>query len=847
MSDWNFNDNYRELICLVPSAFQGKKRKSEEEVALLIASMLYLRKHNQLKVPSATEPVGDGFLIVSSAGSYYGQVEDFCLYCDKAFLDGITDEDFKGLLLETLCSFRDANEPAFVVEFADALNKQSFKEGELLAILDRCIMELDYLKRETIAQPDELSQIVSCLVEDNVQRAFDPFAGFMDFATSMPDKQFVGYETNVTTRNIALFRLAIAGIEKQTVLYNKNAELWTDEVFDAIITFPPFGYRLDMRDRILGVKTDAEEVVLSRFDKTTNEHGQLIMVVPLSTLSRESLKRIREEATENNWIDTVITLPSGIFQTTKVETAIIVLKKGRNKEDRIRFVNGSDCVLKSGRNIIDCAKIIDLIEHVDNNDSYSFDVSRKEIQEHDYMWLVGWYHYLRLSQRNYDGNCPVVAFDDLFEYVGTHRFDDAEGRMVTAEVLKNSSTIRCEYQPDEFVKTDNLMNARKITRPVVITSYGAEFFPIYCNASKENPIFIKNPAIGAYSIKRDDVHAGYLCAELFRRFAELSIFVSGFTNRKVFEEVRLSIPSIAEQESIFDGMRRTAQEGKIKELDLQSTIDDLIAESKKQFRARKHSLMQNSVSLATNWEDLKDYLVSNEGRFDENDTIGVLNPVRIGEIMKAISENIKIMENKIYHLTDEDVDWGEVEGIVLQDFIIDYIAKHQTARYRFEFEPKKEVKMEGYDQNGPVCYLEDPDWKVLIPRKALQQVFDNIVSNARDHGFENGDYSNNVIKIDYFYEFNCIVLEISNNGKALAEGVDTEFITTYGSSTKLNDNNRDGKSVHEGQGGSEIDGILKQYNAKVEILSNPEAIFTVTYRIVFKNIEDTIVSFDLGW
>lgn len=828
---------------LIPSAFQGRKRKSEEEVALLVASLFYLRKQESLKVIKAADVNEQkDQVIVALSEAEYGKGMGFCLCFDYPTLESVFNDDLKLLLLKSLASFKEASAPQFVLDFVYALNRQEFQEGELLSLYDKSIKELYYLKRETIAQPREITKLASYFIKDNTRRILDPFGGFMDFATTMPEKEFVGFEINELTRNLALFRMALAGADQHSTLLLNSAEYWTDEVFDAIVTFPPFACKLDMKDTIFGLKDEVDHAVLTRFEKTTSNQGQLVMVVPLSTLFKEysGMKDCREKYTKLNWIDTIVSLPAGIFQSTQIETAILVLNKSRKPGDRIRFVDASECLLKNNtRKTIDYAKVIELIEHTDGKSS--FDVTQQDILGQNSSWLVGWYQYLNLSKL-YHNDEHTVPFKDVFERAETTtQFKEKEGRVVTTDILTQSTQIRYEYQPEDFELSDDLKSARKITEPVLLTSFGTLFFPVYCNASDDNPIFIKTSAIGAYTIKSNSNHIGYLCFELFRRFAELSIFVSSFSNKRLYEQIELSIPSFAEQKRFFEETKRSEQEKKIKELDLQKTIDGLIADSKKQLRERKHSLMQNSSSLASDWDDLKDYLLNNKGRFDENDTIHFLHPVKIGDLINTITENIKIMENKIYHLTDEDIDWGPEEEIDLQEFIKTYIRSHKNARYGFEFEPKLNVNLEAADQTGIVYYQIAADWKVLIPKKALQQVFDNIVSNAKAHGFIDKRNGNYIIKFDFYYTFNTIVLEISNNGKALDDGVDTEFIRRNGSSTKLNVKDENGEAAHSGTGGHEADSILSKYNATMEVESDPDALFTVTYRIEFKNIKDTIV------
>ena len=839
MKEWNIRERFSEIMGLIPSAFSFKK--SDDELLPLVAALLYLRQEESLYLRQGKNLDSFEDYVICRIKD---EDIDICLCCGKEYIDDDidSDDDIKRELYSAFMIADDASEPGYIIQFADSLIHTVFFEGELLAILDKAISEVKGSKAGIVQQPRELSVLVDRILKVETHTIFDPFGGLMDFATTSTDRNFTANEISKQVITLAYFRLALAGVLDHTVLHNHNSEMWNVSGVDAIVTVPPFGLYMSMKDSLFGRSQAAEDVALWRFEQSTNESGELVTIVPASFLSGDSKSDLRRSITEKNWLDFVCLLPSNIFQSTGVQTALVRLSKVRTYKAPVLLVDASNCYYKKGaKNVLDVDSVLKLFK--EGSDAVM--VSPMEILEQDASWNVQW--FVQRKQEVFTEGYHVVKLADILSVArGSDMDGETQGHLVSVSWLASDSFL-FEKQPNEFPVSGELSSTKRITQPVVLVSLVREPRPTYCEASEETPIYVKSD-VCAFSIVNESVHPGYLCVELAKRLKPTAGTLMPRLTRAEILSTMVEFPSlntqrsIIEQNNVFEGMRKEWHLSKLGELKMQKTIDELIADSKKQFRARKHSLMQNSVSLATNWEDLKDYLSTNDGRFDENDTIGVLNPVRIGEIINAISENIKIMENKIYHLTDEDIEWGETEEIVMQDFIVDYIAGHQTARYRFEFEPKENVNMEGYDQNGLVIYIEKPDWKVLMPRKALQQVFDNIVSNARDHGFVDGN-TNYVIKFDYFYTLSprSIVLEISNNGRALAEGVDTEFITTYGSSTKLNDKNRDGESVHEGQGGSEIEGILKQYNAKVEVVSDPDAVFAVTYRIVFNDVKDTIV------
>ena len=110
-----------------------------------------------------------------------------------------------------------------------------------------------------------------------------------------------------------------------------------------------------------------------------------------------------------------------------------------------------------------------------------------------------------------------------------------------------------------------------------------------------------------------------------------------------------------------------------------------------------------------------------------------------------------------------------------------------------------------------------------FPRKALQQVLDNIVANAREHGFKDKERDDFVIRTSWNTDGLNMLIKVSNNGSPLPVDIDSDLLLEYGYSTALNQNG------HSGIGGGEIAEIMHKFGGDVRIISSPEKKFTVTY------------------
>ena len=105
-------------------------------------------------------------------------------------------------------------------------------------------------------------------------------------------------------------------------------------------------------------------------------------------------------------------------------------------------------------------------------------------------------------------------------------------------------------------------------------------------------------------------------------------------------------------------------------------------------------------------------------------------------------------------------------------------------------------------------------------------VLNNIISNACTHGFAGSEGVNNKIRMDIKSDGTSYVLTVANNGAPLKKDFTQDDVFIYGQ-TSGNTNE------HFGIGGYEIKKLMKEFDGDVEIISSPEAEYTVTYKLIF--------------
>src|SRR5690606_15651226 len=80
-----------------------------------------------------------------------------------------------------------------------------------------------------------------------------------------------------------------------------------------------------------------------------SKEGTMAIILPHGVLFRGGAEaRIREKLLKENYIDTVIGLPSNLFYSTGIPVCILVLKKCK-KQDDVLFINASEHYKKEKR------------------------------------------------------------------------------------------------------------------------------------------------------------------------------------------------------------------------------------------------------------------------------------------------------------------------------------------------------------------------------------------------------------------------------------------------------------------------------------------------------------------
>jgi type I restriction enzyme M protein len=264
--------------------------------------------------------------------------------------------------------------------------------------------------------PQQVSKILAKIVttgKSKIKSVYDPTCGsgslLLRVAKEASVSEFYGQELNRTTFNLARMNMILHDVHfsdfnimQEDTLENPQH---LNKRFEAVVANPPFSAHWKSNDNPLfntderfsqygrlAPKTKADYAFLTHMLYQLADNGIMASVFPHGVLFRGAAEgHIREYIIkEMNTLDAVIGLPANIFYGTSIPTCILVLKKCREQNDNIVFIDasGDDHFVKEGnQNVLrneDVEQIVNTYRNRETIDKYSYVARLDEIAENDY-------------------------------------------------------------------------------------------------------------------------------------------------------------------------------------------------------------------------------------------------------------------------------------------------------------------------------------------------------------------------------------------------------------------------------------------------------------------------------
>ncbi|APH19227.1 HsdM family class I SAM-dependent methyltransferase [Clostridium botulinum] len=237
------------------------------------------------------------------------------------------------------------------------------------------------------------------------------------------NKMFNGFDMDRTMLRIGAMNMMLHGVDNPNIEYKDSlSETNKDnEKYTLVLANPPFKGSLDYEavsaDILKVSKTKKTELLfLALFLRILKTGGRCASIVPDGVLfgSTKGHKDIRREIVDNNKLEAIISMPSGVFKPyAGVSTAIIIFTKtGTGGTDKVWFydMKADGYSLDDKRNPIEDNDIPDMIERFNNLDKeenrkrteQSFFVPVEEIRENNYDLSINKYKEIEYEEVVYD-------------------------------------------------------------------------------------------------------------------------------------------------------------------------------------------------------------------------------------------------------------------------------------------------------------------------------------------------------------------------------------------------------------------------------------------------------------
>lgn len=241
---------------------------------------------------------------------------------------------------------------------------------------------------------------------------------------------FYGFDMDRTMLRIGAMNMMTHGVESPFIEYRDSLsdQNIDNDKYSLILANPPFKGSLDAdsvsSDLLKVTKTKKTELLfLALFLRTLKVGGRCACIVPDGVLfgSSNAHKQIRKTLIENNRLEAVISMPSGVFKPyAGVSTGILIFTKtGHGGTDKVWFydMKADGYSLDDKRTVVkenDIPDIIDRFNNLDkeeerNRTEQSFFVDKEEIVENDYDLSINKYKEVIYEKVEYPPTSEILA------------------------------------------------------------------------------------------------------------------------------------------------------------------------------------------------------------------------------------------------------------------------------------------------------------------------------------------------------------------------------------------------------------------------------------------------------
>lgn len=709
-----------------------------------------------------------------------------------------------------------------------------FLEKEQSSVIDTCIRKIGVFNSNVHGVnlcPTELGEfMLNLLVEDRTVSSDDsifwPFVGnksLMLQDNSHNNYHFIGELYNRLYWAIFQVWLFFNPIKNEFLLGDIYAGDKTK--YSYILGMPP-----------VGIDKESVETVVSKLYDRLNDQGRMVLCVPSSfLLVEDNVDNIQNSLLYNRTISKIILLPDGLLDANTALCLLVVEKKEHEKVWMCDYSFAGTYSTGTSRILFDYNKILNYIEHYESgecpDDKDGYFCYDELILCNQGKRTLNPAIYLTENYLKYE--MDDVMFSRLSDLVEEIKGEEAHFpiRVIQSRMHDACFDINKDFRelPVSAVK-DIKGHCQLLTEDALLISVSeSKLQAVYYKYNPAYPIAFNSESINAYRLKDNQVGLEYLatvlnCSDYIDRQLKARGYGSLANGRRFIDHLNLLIGVCdrEKQEQEMTDLRTSVmndwigQEGTNYLERCQKMHEDYVL----RIRSRKHAIgnVLGSVSPAIN--GLIKCFDKHNGSVDYDTAVWTGNDTTVKSLLGNLKKDLDRIALMVKSLTtDIDIEYGIPEPNSVCQMITQYISRHTSCGFELLHKDNHSSFVEhGFPSDVFINICKEDFFKVL----------DNIVSNAKRHGFVNES-------VHYFIVFDetmtmldgkpAVAISVKNNGAPLAKGMTPPRVFEYGQTSSYGD----------GIGGWLIKDAVEHFHGKVFLNSYDlsECLYAIEYKMIF--------------
>ena len=735
-------------------------------------------------------------------------------------------------------------------------------------------------KMGEFSTPESLGELMVRLAVGKTDCVYyNPAGGYFNFPVALRrecrDKAvFHSEEIDSRTFSLGLLNLIANGASIDHV-YNTDSissSCLRDEEADVVLCNPPFIVRTNLEEYNHIYPYKSSNIVLYFLQlalRKAKYGGSVIMVVPESILFSQNtgIYSFRKYLTENNLIESVISLPAGIFEPySSLKSSILILNKGKKGKkilffdaDRKEFFekDHKGKVVLLSQNILKQFLEFRTVQVSLFSDRFKFDsdLAPSVVKEDSILYEIADHSYVaadieEIKDNEFNLQAKRYFLNDLSNLLEEN---DEDGWIELKFILEpfygkssrtentnlpylNISDLNSDFTKIHFENYDQLKSAANRrgqavdTSILMVGSVEGSLKPTLLEETGKKIMISRD--ILAFVPDFSKVDPEYLIYELagIHVNQQVNSLSQGSIIKRIkskdFLRIRIKLPSLDEQRKLVKTKKEAIVLAKINEtFSLSDRLKISANYERKMLGALKHELAPLASIMKGGLKSIVNYLTK---KIEEERIALMTDKISGSANSRTLDELLKDMEksaDELAQLTDNiqqiiDVGGGDIdtEEVELKKFISEIVEN-------WEFRDKYNIVYHGELSSAP-------DVKANINRKQFAILVRNFLENTHRHGYlkKNEPYDLSAltgplrnIVFNVLSQEGSVILDMINDGDPFAEDFSFNEFVSFGG--------HGGAGKGSGIGGFLMNRIIENHHGELLLLEPGESlIIPQTYK-----------------